>query len=107
GVYLLLAAKTLQNHVSCDRVLTTSPEPYIKSYPGLGLGVINTPGCFAVMSSISREPAEAFGLIHLWPAGETCFGGPAPNRTYRDYSQNYIGPLDESGVPLLIGRKGK
>ena len=107
GVYLLLAAKSLQGEsIGTKKKGKFSSRCFKKYYPNLGLGIITTDTCFVVMSGISREPAEPLGLVHLWPNGETCFGGPGPNRTNLNYQRNYIGPLNKNGIPILSCIRG-
>jgi len=104
GVWLFLAAATHQTR----SVISHSPEIYTRCYPDLGLAVAARPNWFAVFSAGGDELSEPAGLIHFWPHGPLCLGGPDPDRVVdgMDYRWNYFGPLMD-GRPILLRQRGQ
>ncbi|HSH04789.1 MAG TPA: hypothetical protein VLL52_19915 [Anaerolineae bacterium] len=105
GVFLCLSSVGIRPDESLLAVEWPA-EVYV--YDDLGLTVVSQPGFFAAFSIQSRELAEPLGLIHLWPAGESCFGGVKNYLSQDDYvyKNNIISPsLD--GEAILWGFHGE
>lgn len=103
GVWFLLAAAAFGSR----SVESRREEAYTRFYPGLGLAVAARPGWFAAFSAGGDDLSEPAGLVHLWPTGPLCLGGPEPARSMGiDYQPNYFGPLVDER-PVLQRQKGK
>lgn len=97
GVCLALASDVEDDEASDEHAI----EAADRCYPSLGMAVVARRDWWAVFSARSDDLAEAAGLVHLWPHGPICLGGPPPERALGiDYRANYIGPL-LNGQPLL------
>jgi hypothetical protein len=90
-----------------NNALTDEKQVYTRVYPGLGLAVVARPEWFASFSAGGDDISEPTGLVHLWPGGPLCLGGPEPSRSMGiDYQLNYFGPLVD-GRPVLLQQRGE
>ena len=103
GVWFLLAATVLEK----KSAVSYEKQVYTRCYPELGLAVAARPDWFAAFSAGGDDLSEPVGLIHLWPDGPDCLGGPEPARAMGiDYQWNYFGPLVDER-PVLQRQRGK
>lgn len=102
GVWLFLAS------LVDDKTSEPLPQTtYAKCYPRLGFAVVSKPSWFASIAVGGIDLAEPVGLMHMWPKGPVCLGGPQPGKALGlDYSGNYLGPMIHDR-PLLQGRRAK
>ncbi|MFW5748140.1 MAG: hypothetical protein ACOCYT_00855 [Chloroflexota bacterium] len=79
----------------------------LRCYPDIGLAVADLPDRFAVFAAGRPDESEPCGLVHLWPDGPFCLGGPDIEWAVgRDYSNNYLGPVVNKR-PLVHRRPGR
>jgi hypothetical protein len=103
GVWLFLAA----SHSNPIDSASVNRRRYTKVYPGLGLAVVSRTDWFAALSAGGHDLSEPVGLIHSWPSGPACLGGPPPALSCGvDYSGNYIGPI-VNDRPVLQCKRGE
>ena len=103
GVWFLLASAVLERR----SVTSCQTEVYTRCYQELGLAVAARPTWFAAFSTGGDDLSEPVGLVHLWPHGPLCLGGPEPARAMGvDYQWNYFGPVVNER-PILQRQRGK
>lgn len=70
-----------------------NPEASAHAFPDLGLAVVAAPETFTVFGRGSQDESEPSGLVHHWPEGPLCLGGPDAHKAAGlDYGRNAFGP---------------